>query len=76
MKLQGCVRGAVYPVVQKSPDEPIDGTRRCKWCGQPFVIPKGRGRHTYCSDQCRTEALKEQHRQAKRREFERKRWTA
>lgn len=70
MILQGCVKGAIYPVTQQAYEEPIDGTRKCKFCGHKFVA-RGSGRHTYCSAQGRTDALKEQHRKASARYRER-----
>lgn len=70
MKLQGNVKGSVYPVTQQAYDEPIDGMHRCGWRGHKFVAV-GSGRHTYCSNACRTEALKEQHRKASARYRER-----
>lgn len=61
MILQGTVRGGIYPIIQQAYDEPIDGTRRCNWCGRTFA-PKGKS--YYCCESCRTEALKQQHRKA------------
>lgn len=66
MRLQGTVRGGIYPVVQQSYDEPIDGAKICKQCGSNFV-PRGQGNHTYCSDACRKAANLEKHRECSRR---------
>lgn len=66
MILQGTVRGGIYPVVQQSYEEPIDGAKTCKQCGSKFV-PRGQGNYTYCSDACRKEARKVQTREWHRR---------
>lgn len=56
MILQGCVNGAIYPITQQAYEEPIDGTRKCKFCGQLFV-PNGRER--FCSEYCRCESRRQ-----------------
>lgn len=57
MILQGCVKGAIYPVTQQAYEEPIDATHTCKECGRKYAA-SGRGCHTYCSDECRKASLK------------------
>lgn len=56
MKLQGNVKGSVYPVTQQAYDEPIDGMRKCGYCGHKFA-PKGR--EWFCSDSCRMESRRQ-----------------
>lgn len=66
MKLQGNVKGSVYPVTQQAYDEPIDATHKCAWCGHRFAA-HGRGNHTYCSERCRVLARCEQRKAEYRR---------
>lgn len=72
MIMQGTVRGGIYPVTQQAYEEPIDGTRRCKWCGQKFV-PTSKLKQ-YCCLECRTQAISEQHRKACA-SYRKKMWT-
>ena len=71
MIMRGCVKGGVYPIAERVYEQPIDGTYICKWCKRKFV-PSGRGKHTYCSDECRKNGLRESHRKASTRYKRRK----
>lgn len=70
MIMQGCVKGAIYPITQQAYDEPIDGTKRCRRCGRKFEAVRNR---RYCSDECRVASNMEKHRAYSRRYAERMR---
>lgn len=67
MILQGCVRGAIYPVTQQAYEEPIDATRRCGHCGRRFVYDPETRLRAFCSMECKHQAHLAQARASRRR---------
>ena len=67
MKLQGNVKGAVYPVEQQAYDKPIDATRACGYCGRKFVYDPITRLKAYCSHECKHQAHLESSKRSYRR---------
>ena len=67
MKLQGNVRGSIYPVEQQAYDEPIDATRRCGYCGRKFAYDHAVRLKAYCSHECKYQARLAQSRASRKR---------
>lgn len=67
MKLQGNVRGSIYPVEQQAYDEPIDATRRCGYCGRKFAYDSKTRLKSFCSFECKHNMKLERAKQYRRR---------